>query len=224
MKISELSRASGVSLATLKYYLREGLLPPGTRTAPNQADYSNEHLRRLRLIRAMLEVGGLPLRAIKAVLAAIDDPGLPLHEVLGVAHRAVGPGAVPDDPDDALVAAKADVDAFVAGLGWQIGPLTPAPWALATALATLRSFGRDVGPEVFEPYANAAERIAAREVGTTTGKPTRTEAVEQVVVGTVVFGAALDALRHLAQEHESARRLAAPAPLRRTPSAAADPA
>ena len=29
MKISELSAATDVPVATLKYYLREGLLPPG---------------------------------------------------------------------------------------------------------------------------------------------------------------------------------------------------
>lgn len=220
MKISELSRVSGVSLPTLKFYLREGLLPPGTRTARNQADYADEHLRRLRLIRAMIEVGGLPLRTIETVIAAVDDPDLPLHEVLGVAHRAVGPGTAPDHPDEAVLAAKAEVDAFVAGLGWQVGPLTPAPWALARALATLRGMGRDVGTEVFAPYAEAADSIAAGEVARTTGRPTRTQAVEQLVVGHVVFGTALLALRHLAQEHHSARRLAGPedqAPARRSP-------
>lgn len=40
MRISELSDVTGVSVATIKYYLREELVPPGERTAPNQADYS----------------------------------------------------------------------------------------------------------------------------------------------------------------------------------------
>jgi DNA-binding transcriptional MerR regulator len=29
MRMSDLSRSSGVSVTTIKYYLREGLLPPG---------------------------------------------------------------------------------------------------------------------------------------------------------------------------------------------------
>jgi DNA-binding transcriptional MerR regulator len=40
MRIAELSRRSGVSVPTIKYYLREGLLPPGERTSPNQALYN----------------------------------------------------------------------------------------------------------------------------------------------------------------------------------------
>ncbi len=46
MRISELSRRSGVSIPTIKYYLRDGLLPAGRATAANQADYDEDHLRR----------------------------------------------------------------------------------------------------------------------------------------------------------------------------------
>ena len=34
MKISQLSQASGVPVATIKFYLREELLPPGESTGP----------------------------------------------------------------------------------------------------------------------------------------------------------------------------------------------
>jgi DNA-binding transcriptional MerR regulator len=214
VKISQLSRDSGISIPTLKFYLREGLLPPGTPTARNQADYTEDHVRRVRLIRAMSEVGALPLRSIKVVLAALDDPDLPVHELLGVVHRAVGPGSIPADPDAELLDAHADVERFLVDLGWKVGPLTPAPWALAQALVTLRRLGRNVAADVFEPYATAARRIAAGEVAVTAAQPSRVEAVEQVVVGTVVFGTALLALRHLAQEHHSAQRLAPALPRR----------
>ena len=40
MRIGELSRLSGVPVATIKYYLREGLLPPGVHSHPNQANYN----------------------------------------------------------------------------------------------------------------------------------------------------------------------------------------
>jgi DNA-binding transcriptional MerR regulator len=57
--MSELSAATGAPIATIKYYLREGLLAPGERTSPNQARYDGSHVRRIRLIRALLGPGGL---------------------------------------------------------------------------------------------------------------------------------------------------------------------
>ena len=36
MRISELSRHSGVPTTTIKFYIREGLLPAGTRSHRNQ--------------------------------------------------------------------------------------------------------------------------------------------------------------------------------------------
>jgi DNA-binding transcriptional MerR regulator len=54
MRMAELSRASGIPVATIKFYLREQLLPAGERTGPNQSRYGEEHLRRLRLIRGLL--------------------------------------------------------------------------------------------------------------------------------------------------------------------------
>ena len=205
MKVAALSRASGVSVATIKYYIREGLLEPGSPTAPNQAEYGDEHLHRLRLIRALMDAGGLGVAAVRAVLDAISDPKLSLHGLLGVAHQALGPppdaGPVPED----VVRARADVDAFVEDLGWQVDAGHPARRALADVLAALRRLGRDYPAQVFQPYAEVAGALAAWELGTVpTGS--RSEAVEGAVVGTVVFEAALVALRRLAQAHHSALR------------------
>lgn len=47
-------------VATIKYYLREALLPQGKRAAVNQASYQQQHLHRLRPIRVLLEVADLP--------------------------------------------------------------------------------------------------------------------------------------------------------------------
>src|SRR4051812_22378331 len=96
MRVGELSRRSGVPIPTIKYYLREGLLPPGAATAANQADYSEEHLRRLQLIRALIDVGGVSVAAARDVVAALgthaDDP----LELLGAAQSAVAPRHRPD--------------------------------------------------------------------------------------------------------------------------------
>jgi DNA-binding transcriptional MerR regulator len=205
VRISELSRASGISIPTIKYYLREGLLPPGSPTAPNQATYSERHLRRLRLIGMLSDIGGMSLRAARAVLDAIDDERVGMHELLGVAHHALGPSPDAHDPAPDVLEARAEVDRFLADLGWHVGRGAPARWSLARALVTLRRLGRDADAKVFAPYARAVDRLAAKEVATVV--PTsRAEAVEGVVVGTVVFETALVALRRLAQEHHSAQR------------------
>lgn len=211
MRISELSRASGIPIPTIKWYLREGLLQPGTPTARNQADYGPAHLHRLRLVRTLVEVGGLATPAVRAVLDAIDDDRLPTHELLGLAHHALGPP--PDSrpvPDD-VARARAEVDRFLTRLGWQVSPGAPARRALADALASLWRLGREAGPEVFTPHAEAADRLAAGEVERLPADAPRAEIVERAVVGTVVYEAALVALRRLAQEHHSARRAASAA-------------
>jgi DNA-binding transcriptional MerR regulator len=80
MRIAELSRRSGIPVPTIKYYVREGLLPPGELTSPNQAQYDETHVRRLKLIRALVDVGDLSIAATRDVLASIDSPGKTLHE------------------------------------------------------------------------------------------------------------------------------------------------
>jgi len=50
VKISELSSRSGVPVATVKFYLREGLLAGGEKSSQTQASYDASHLSRLRLI------------------------------------------------------------------------------------------------------------------------------------------------------------------------------
>lgn len=207
MRIAELSRDSGVSVPTIKYYLREGLLRPGTRTAPNQADYREDHLQRLRFIRALADVGNLPIATIRDVVEAIDDPSLPMHDVLGVAHGALGPN-LDVEASEELRTAREDVDRFLDDLGWLVGDDSPARHELAHALATLRRLGWDVDAHVFDRYARLADRLASWELKQTSANGDREQTVEAVVVGTVVFESVLVALRRLAQENHSATRFA----------------
>jgi DNA-binding transcriptional MerR regulator len=199
MRISELSRATGVPIATIKYYLREGLLPAGEATAANQARYDDRHRHRLRLIRTLREVGGLGIDTIRAVLDAVDDEGRSLHQVLGVAHRALAPAPATADP-----VAQEDVDELLDHLGWRIGPGSPDRVTLAAALTSLRQLGWEVEASTFVPHARAADELAEVEVGSMAGARSRTAAVEHAVIGTVVYGTALAALRRLAHEHRSA--------------------
>ena len=204
MRISELAGAAGVSVATVKYYLREGLLPRGTATGRNQAVYGDTHLHRLRLVRALRDVAGLDIRTIRRVAEAIDDESLSLHQVFGVAQRALdatdGNGPLSSD----VVEARREVDAFLVELGWLVAADAPARSALGDSLAALRRLGRDVRPDVFRPYAMVANEMASWEVAAVSGDVPRATAVEGLVVGTVIYGAVFEALRRLAHEHRSA--------------------
>ena len=204
MRVSELSRQSGVPVPTIKYYLREGLLPRGAKTSPNQAEYGDEHLHRLRLVKALIDVGNLPIATVQEVVAAIEDGSRTMHEVLGVAHGALGP-SVDDERSDELATAREQVDRFLQGLGWSIERDSPARLELASALATLRRLGWEADARVFERYAQVADQLASWEFGQTPMDRDREQVVEAVVVGTVVFERALVALRRLAHESHSAQ-------------------
>jgi DNA-binding transcriptional MerR regulator len=206
MKIAELSRSSGVSIATIKYYLREGLLPPGRTTAPNQADYSESHLHRLTLIRTLVDVGRLSISTVRSVIAAIDQKTLSLHDTLGVAHDSLPPLRPETIPDGDVELAMTDVNAYIDRLRWTGSDTSPARYALAQALASLRRLGRDCGPEVFDLYAHHADELAKREIASLPSGEDRDRTVEEAVVGTVVFEAALTSLRRLAEAHYSAIR------------------
>lgn len=81
MKMSELVDASGVPAATIKHYLREGLLPEPIKTSRNMAWYRPETVERIALIRRLQEERFMPLKAIRAVLDEDSDQAVALLEV-----------------------------------------------------------------------------------------------------------------------------------------------
>jgi DNA-binding transcriptional MerR regulator len=202
--MAELSRATGVPVPTVKYYLREGLLPTGIPVGPNQAEYQDTHVRRLRLIRVLREVGDLGVAQVGKILEAIEAKDLSLPEVLGRAQSALAPGRELAVVSEELGRAKADVDGFIEELGWRVSAGAPARWTLAEALLALQRLSGVEGPEVFVPYAAAAERIALAELSDRPEGESRKETLERMVIGTVVYEAALAALRRLAREHHIA--------------------
>ena len=60
MRLSELSRLSGTSMPTIKYYVREGPLGSGERLNDTRTEYSDDHVHRLRLTRALVDVEWRP--------------------------------------------------------------------------------------------------------------------------------------------------------------------
>jgi DNA-binding transcriptional MerR regulator len=201
MRISDLSRRSGAPVATIKFYLREGLLPSGVPTGRNQAEYGDVHIRRLLLIRALTTIGQLDLSSVRLLLAAIVDEELPLPDLYEVASRAMFPVETGDgEQAPEVLLARCDVDKFIDDLNWVVQPDAPARRRLAEVLAALRRLGCECGMEFFAPYAEAAERLAMQELELV---PLDGAAADRAaaIVRTVLLEVALGALRRMAQEH-----------------------
>ncbi|WP_371645872.1 MerR family transcriptional regulator [Streptomyces sp. NBC_00597] len=210
MRLAELSERSGVSTATVKYYLREGLLPPGRRVSATTADYDDGHLRRLRLIRALLQVGGIPVATAREVLRHVDDDSLGRTIRLGAALWALPQGPDPDDSDEAVATARLEVDRLLDILGWttarELGALSPVHRSLVVAVASLIRLGYPWHAELMAPYAELMHQAAVRDLDFAETHPSEAEKVETAVAAAVLFHPVLKALHRLAQEEESARR------------------
>ncbi|MER6414551.1 MerR family transcriptional regulator [Streptomyces humidus] len=205
MRISELSRRSGVSVTTIKYYLREGLLPPGRQTAATQAEYDDQHLHRLRLIRALTGVRGLSVGATREVLDALTEHADDTHLLLGVALGSVQVGGKPAE-GAAESAESAEVAALVQELEWCVHDAAPARAVLAETLGSLRALGLPLDLHTLLPYARLAECTAVLDLDQLDGLDDPLEAAERALLLTVLLEPALMALRRMAQENESARR------------------
>jgi DNA-binding transcriptional MerR regulator len=211
MRLSELSARSGVSTATIKYYLREGLLHPGRRITATQAEYDEEHLRRLRLVRALIQVGRIPVNSAREVLAALQEEGLDRNARLGTAVWALPHGPAPDADDPATEAARRTADELLDRLGWNYGgasdrPTAPAYEMLVTAVTTLSRLGYPCAVHDLEPYARVMERIAVTDLDMVERYETPDEQVEAAVALTVLYEPVLLSLRRLAEAEESRRR------------------
>jgi len=197
--ISELARLSALPVATVKFYLRQGLLPPGRATGATRAEYDEQHVQRLRLVRSLVEVAGLSLAAVRQVLAAADQPAQSLHDAIGAAQQALPP-LVPDDTDTSTALA------LMHELDWLVDPSCIAVSQLAQALASLEAVGMDVAMPSLSDYGRAVHTLAEQEVASI---PTRSQmaAVQYVVVGTIFYEPVLLALRRLAQQDAYTRKL-----------------
>lgn len=74
MRMRDLERATGVGRETIRFYIREGLLPEPERTGRNSAWYDARFVERLRLVRELRQKRFLPLHVIKAIVGGDATP------------------------------------------------------------------------------------------------------------------------------------------------------
>lgn len=203
MKISELSALAGVTPTTLKYYVREGLVPEGRRTNTNQTEYSEAHVQRAKLARALIDIGGLSVAAARQVLGVLDNHQDSLAHVFDAAQHAMGAGRTIGTRPASQQSRNAAAD-LVASRSWATSTHNPGNELVARALDGLATIGYAPSPEYLDAYAEAASIIARADLAALAERSSPALVAELMVVGTVMGDALLAGLRRLAQEHETA--------------------
>lgn len=205
MRISELSARSGVPVATIKFYVRENLLPGGEKTSVTQTRYGPAQLARLRLIRSLIEVGGLSIARVRNVLTAIDDESLPVGYAIGAAARAL-PTSDRTEPGGAETPGERIITDLVVGRGWRVSPDNAGRALAARVIDDYLDLDRSDLIGHLAVYAEAIERVADADVQSVVEAGDRSAMAETVVVGTVLGDALLAGLRRMAHEDAAARR------------------
>ncbi len=173
-RMGELAEASGVSAATIKHYLREGLLPEPVKTSRNMAYYPAEFAERIRLIKQLQEERYMPLKVIKDLLDENPDRARALIElgdqllarVQAGERERVSPAEVRhlyDIPQEAL-----DRLAELEVLTPDENGYTPSDVRIIGAISRFRAGGYDerIGFTVYDTlrYKRAISELAREEV------------------------------------------------------------
>jgi len=196
VQVSELAELTQVSVTTVKYYIREGMLAAGDSLGPRRAIYNDSHVRRIRLIKALTGQVGLSLTQTKAILELIDEPTSSLIDRLADATRVLAAAAGADEIDTDKSYPRAEQ--AVGWLGEQYRAEPPAAALLENALRAIEAAGFQLHPDQFAVYGEHMLAIAASEIAHIPSDPA--EAVQYAVLGTVLFEPVLAAIRRLAQQ------------------------
>lgn len=177
--MADVVRLSGVGRETIRFYIREGLLPEPERPARNMAWYSDEHIRLLRTIRQLKEEDFLPLGAIKAVLHDRDAHQFSdrqrgmlnrMRRRLRLQRTTVGTGHSRRKLADLLDISQdelhqAEAVGFIRANATQ---LTEEEERLLTLWAEMRDAGlsleRGLGPETLQFINSAVEQVFREEI------------------------------------------------------------
>src|SRR5262245_42852851 len=208
MRLAELAQRAGVPRSTIKFYLREGLLPAGAASARNQASYGSQHVESLALIRALREVAELPLDAVAKVTAELDRgwKGDPIGEAMRAMHTLPSRGLGPEDAP-ALRKLTAEVREWMRGLSWTLDDLESHYFADEIAAALLlvrRHLYPDYAVADLARHAEIAWLLSEEEFALAPGGPRVpmesrgddiAEPSRRAILGSVLFERIFTALR-----------------------------
>jgi DNA-binding transcriptional MerR regulator len=199
MRISELARLTGVSVATIKYYIREGILATGESSVPQRAEYGDAHVARLRLLRGLIESGGVGIAGAKRITAVLDSGAPPAH-AFEVAQDVVSANADSEAPA---------TEGSLERIRSLVGPMLcehPAVTTAARALDALEASGGAMTPDWLERYEEAAALVARADLDELEARESVSEQASIAAVGTALGDVVLQSLRRVAQARETQRR------------------
>lgn len=87
VKISELSEATGVSISTLKFYVKEGLIRPAMKTGRNMSWYDPGCIATIQAIKTLQRERFYPLSVIKRLLSSTQGENLMEMALLDAIHK-----------------------------------------------------------------------------------------------------------------------------------------
>lgn len=204
MQLKDLSELSGVPAASVKFYLREGLLPAGEAVHATRAEYSLRHVERLGLIQALRRIVGLNIEQIRGLLRMADD-GAPRLALLAAVQRVVlkldmagaGSGEAGTGASDAVVHLR----------NWPDYP-SDARNALNAHVELMHSLGIEVTDEVLDTYSKAMDDVARFDIAATTSPESIDELILTAAIGMHMHSQLLLRLLALAQASHAIRRYA----------------
>jgi DNA-binding transcriptional MerR regulator len=177
LKISELAERSDVPVATVRHYLREGLLPEPVKTSRNMAYYPPEFVERIRLIKQLQEERFMPLRVIRDLLERDEAEPERLRAMLELEDRILERALVEarERVPVTEVSERYEVPAEVLERLDELGVLTPdstgyspSDVRIVEAISRFRAGGYDesIGFTVYDTlrYVRALEPLVAEEV------------------------------------------------------------
>jgi len=177
LKISELAERADVPVATVRHYLREGLLPEPVKTSRNMAYYPPEFVERIRLIKQLQEERFMPLRVIRDLLEREDAEPERLRAMIELEDRILA-GALAGERERVPaeeVEARYEVPREVLERMAEVGVLSPdgdgyspSDVRVIEAVGRFRAGGYDesLGFTVYDTlrYKRALEPLVAEEV------------------------------------------------------------
>lgn len=186
LKMKDLERATGVGRETIRFYIREGLLPEPLRPGRNVAWYDASFVERVGLIKELQQKRFLPLHAIKAILGAGDGAAPPsrteIRTLLELDGKLFPPMAgAPASPAERLAALAqrtelpvAEIEALARAGAVTIARRDGERWLEGDAVRIVETWAKmrqagfseplGFGPENVELYVEFVQALAREEL------------------------------------------------------------
>lgn len=209
MKLSELSDKTDTPIPTIKFWMREGILPTGVKLNPTTSRYTSDHIERIELINVLRSKLDLPITTIATLTNLIDDPEVPVLRVMQKCQiiclgLTIDPYAEPLKQADRVARVRE-------ALGW---PDVPS-WAaheLGDVLESAERLGHRISDESLVAHARAFDVIASQNLSATITGTTRNRIAIQAVQGVTVAKRLERALSALAYASSSIASRNGPGP------------